>query len=153
MSKIGQLNIDVVTAMLENGLTQAQIAKSYGVEPSELSRWAYSESERSQLFARARENSAEAWLDRGLLAIESSMSKSGDVDPSAARAYAQECARRAGIYNAKYKDKQGTQVNVAVDNSQRLNLSGLSDSELNVMKQMLLKSKEHDKQLTLKNEN
>ena len=38
------------------------------------------------------------------------MSKKGDVDPSAARAYAQECARRAAIRNPKYRDKMTTEI-------------------------------------------
>ena len=56
--------------------------------------------------ARAQAKSAEAWLDKGLAAISSALSKSGDVDASAARAYAQECARRAAIRNPAYRDKQ-----------------------------------------------
>ena len=41
--------------------------------------------------------------------IESSLSKSGDVDPTAARAYAQECARRAAIRNPKYREQRGVE--------------------------------------------
>ena len=63
-------------------------------------------------------NSAEAWLDKGLAKIESSMSKSGDVDPSAARAYAQECARRAAIRNPIYKDKAQVDLHVKVTRSE-----------------------------------
>jgi hypothetical protein len=55
--------------------------------------------------ARARSISAEAWLDRGLAAVESAMQKDGNVDATAAKAYAQECARRAAIRNPAYRDK------------------------------------------------
>ena len=56
--------------------------------------------------ARAVIKSAEAWLDKGLAAVEAAMDKRGYVDATAARAYAQECARRAAIRNRNYRDRQ-----------------------------------------------
>jgi len=45
------------------------------------------------------------------------MSKSGDIDPHAARAFAQECARRASIRNPQYRERTsvdvtGTTINI-----------------------------------------
>jgi hypothetical protein len=45
-----------------------------------------------------------------LEAIESSMLKNSGVDPHAARAYAQECARRAAIRNPAYREKTGVEI-------------------------------------------
>ena len=47
------------------------------------------------------------------------MSKAGDIDPSAAKAYAQECARRAAIRNKAYRDRPENQVNVQTNIAQQ----------------------------------
>jgi len=56
--------------------------------------------------ARARERSAEAWLDRGLETLEKALDKESGMDASAARAYEQACARRAALRNPLYREKQ-----------------------------------------------
>jgi transcriptional regulator with XRE-family HTH domain len=98
-------DLDAVLDRIESGESQAEIARDLGMTPSTLSRMLSANEEISQRSAHARSISAEAWLDRGLRAIESAMDKTGNVDASAAKAYAQECARRAAIRNPAYRDK------------------------------------------------
>jgi hypothetical protein len=66
--------------------------------------------------ARARESSAEAWLDRGLEAVQKSLGRNSEYDPTAARNYAMECARRAAIRNPKYREKQQVEVSGSKEN-------------------------------------
>lgn len=105
--------IDDILERISSGESQAEISRSIGLSPARLSEILNANEEISERSARARSISAEAWLDRGLAAIESAMSKSGDVDASAAKAYAQECARRAAIRNPQYSDKQRHEVSGA----------------------------------------
>ena len=52
-------------------------------------------------------------LDKGLAVIEASFPKGlGGIDASAARAYAQECARRAAIRNPQYREKRDNTLSV-----------------------------------------
>lgn len=97
---------DWIESQMIGGQSQAEIARALFVDPGDLSRTLSATDERAQRFARARAASAEAWLDRGLTVIGSSLQRNGPIDPTAARAYAQECARRAAIRNPQYRDKQ-----------------------------------------------
>lgn len=63
--------------------------------------------------AAARAASAEALLDLGLAVVQSALHKSGDIDPSAARAVAQEYARRAAIRNPAYREQKGVAVDLS----------------------------------------
>lgn len=108
---------DWVIDRIESGESQADIAKALCVSPATLcvsiGKWCddsnvddATRSERAKLFARARLASAEAWLDRGLTVLHGALDKGpNSYDASAARAYAQECARRAAIRNPAYRDK------------------------------------------------
>lgn len=98
------VGIEALCERIENGDSQAEIARDLEISPATLSAWLNNEvnAERS---ARARTYSAEAWLDRGLNTLESALDKNGGIDASAAKAYAQECARRAALRNPKYVDK------------------------------------------------
>jgi transcriptional regulator with XRE-family HTH domain len=98
------LDLDAILTDIEAGKSQADIAAELGIGVATLSTF-LNRDENAERSARARQSSAEAWLDKGLAVISSSLSRSGDVDPSAARAYAQECARRAAIRNPAYRDK------------------------------------------------
>jgi transcriptional regulator with XRE-family HTH domain len=98
------LDLEAILARIEEGDSQAEIARDLGVSASVLSGFLNRE-ENAERSARARQASAEAWLDKGLAVISSSLPRRGDVDPAAARAYAQECARRAAIRNPAYRDK------------------------------------------------
>lgn len=99
-----QLDLEAILERIEEGESQTDIAKSLGVGIATLSRFLNSD-ENAERSARARSYSAEAWLDKGLAVISSALDKQGGVDASAARAYAQECARRAAIRNPQYRDK------------------------------------------------
>lgn len=103
-SQIDEIGLEAVCERIENGESQAEIAKSIGVSPSTLSAW-LNLPENAERSARAREASAESWLDRGLGKLEAACDKSSGIDASAARAYAQECARRAAIRNPRYVEK------------------------------------------------
>lgn len=102
--KLDAIGIEAICERIKAGETQNEIAKSIGVSTGSLSMWMDNDQNLEQS-ARARAASAEAWLDRGLECIASALAKDGGIDASAAKAYAQECARRAAIRNPKYRDK------------------------------------------------
>lgn len=108
------IDIDATIDRIASGESQASIARSYNVSASTLHNYLSATPDLIARSARARLISAEAWLDRGLAVIESSLSKSGDVDAGAARAYAQECARRAAIRNPAYRDKLSVDADIRV---------------------------------------
>ena len=103
--KLDTVGIEAICQRIEAGETQREIATSMGCEVSQLNGW-LNDVVHVERFARAKAASAESWLDRGLEVIASALAKDGNVDSGAARAYAQECARRAAIRNPKYRDKQ-----------------------------------------------
>lgn len=107
-----KFDFEKILSRIEGGESQREIAASYKVSVSTLNGYINAD-DKCERSALAREMSAESWLDRGLDAIESALSKSGDVDPSAARAYAQECARRAAVRNPKYRDKVSAEISGA----------------------------------------
>jgi transcriptional regulator with XRE-family HTH domain len=98
-------DLDAVLDRIMGGDSQAEIARDIGLSPARLSELLSANAEIAERSARARSISAEAWLDRGLAVIESSLKKEDGIDASAAKAYAQECARRAAIRNPAYRDK------------------------------------------------
>jgi len=99
------LDVDQVLDRIESGESQAEIAESLGVSPPTLCRWLKSDESTAKRSAQAREESAEAWLDKGLGVLSKALYKDAGMDAGAARAYAQECARRAAIRNPKYSEK------------------------------------------------
>jgi transcriptional regulator with XRE-family HTH domain len=123
--KLEAVGLEAICERIEAGESQAELAESLGVSPSVLSRW-LNRPENAQRSARAREESAESWLDRGLGKLELACDKASGIDASAARAYAQECARRAAIRNPRYVEK------TAHEHSGRLAIAktDLSDDEL-----------------------
>lgn len=102
--------IDWIIEAIHQGRSQAEIAALLGVSAGIVSLWLDRDAETIERSARARQSSAEAWLDRGLTAIESAMKRSSGVDATAARAYAQECARRAAIRNPAYRERTGVEI-------------------------------------------
>ena len=103
-------DLNAVLDRIMDGESQAEIARSLGITPGRLSQLLSADEEIAKRSAFARSMSAEAWLDRGLEAVASAMDKTGNIDASAARAFAQECARRAAIRNPAYSDKQRHEV-------------------------------------------
>jgi len=110
---LDQLGIEDICDRIESGESQHQIARNLTIQVSELNRWLHSDPQRSARVKQAMAESSESWLDRGTDALERAMA--GEVDATAARAYAQECARRAAIRNPQYRDKPDLQVNVTND--------------------------------------
>lgn len=111
-TKKSRLNIAKICTQIESGISQREIAEGYDIAPSALSAF-LNLPENSERFARARESSAEAWLDRGLKAVEDAPPSKEEI--ARARAIAHECARRAAIRNPKYRDKPDAEVNVTVN--------------------------------------
>lgn len=103
--KLNTVGIDVICERIEAGETQREIARDLAISVGVLNTWLGSTEDYAEQSARARSLSAEAWLDRGLECVGSALNKHGNVDASAARAYAQECARRAAVRNPAYRDK------------------------------------------------
>lgn len=95
------------------GVSQASIALQLSVSTGHLSESLNAEPWRERS-ARARAASAEAWLDKGLAVVEAAIYdpafKGTGMDSGAARAYAQECARRAAIRNPTYREKTGVEL-------------------------------------------
>ncbi len=115
-------DLDAVLDRIMSGDSQAEIARDIGLSPARLSELLSANAEIAERSARARSISAEAWLDRGLAAVESAMQKDGNVDATAAKAYAQECARRAAIRNPAYSDKQRHEVTGADGGAMRFEI-------------------------------
>ena len=108
MAHVKNPGIDVLCEAIVRGESYRTICAEYGVSIGTVYNWLNETQATTEQSARARSLSAEAWLDKGMDVLQSSLSKSGDVDPSAARAIAQECARRAAIRNPQYRDKTET---------------------------------------------
>lgn len=106
---LASIGIEELADRIEDGESFASISKSLKMSTRSLMNWLHLD-HNYPIYARARESSAEAWLDHGLRIIKSALPKDGGIDASAARAYAQECARRAGIRNERYRDKTQTEI-------------------------------------------
>jgi transcriptional regulator with XRE-family HTH domain len=107
-AKMEAVGIEQICEWIERGDSQTEIAKRIEVSVGSLSTW-LNQDQYSERSARAREKSAESWLDRGFHKLEEALDKSSGIDPSAAKAYAQECARRAAIRNPRYVEKTAHQ--------------------------------------------
>lgn len=102
--------IDWIIERIYAGESQASIAKQLGVSAGSVSMWLDRDANTAERSARARQSSAEAWLDKGLEVIESALDRNSGKDSNAARAYAQECARRAAIRNPAYRERTGVEI-------------------------------------------
>lgn len=94
-----------IIAEIHAGKTHREIAKRLKISYGLLCEW-LNKPEYSEQSARAMLESAEAWLDRGLEAVERT------ADPTRGRYIAQECARRAGIRNYHYRERMGIDAKV-----------------------------------------
>jgi transcriptional regulator with XRE-family HTH domain len=115
-------DLNAVLDRIMDGESQAEIARSLGITPGRLSQILSADEEIAKRSAFARSMSSEAWLDRGLEAVASAMDKTGNIDATAARAFAQECARRAAIRNPAYSDKQRHEVTGADGGAMRFEI-------------------------------
>ena len=109
---LDMIGVKYIIERIESGNNLTDIAKDYGVSIGSLYNYLRGTPERAEAFARAMESSAEALLDIGRAHIASALSKKGDIDPTAARALAQEYARLAGIRNKAYSDKPTTAIQI-----------------------------------------
>lgn len=104
MSKLDAHDFDDVLSRIEEGTSQAEIAKDLDCAVSTLNAWLHSTPERSARARTAMQASAESWLDRGLNYVVSA--RSDAVEIARARIMEQHCARRAAIRNpATHGDK------------------------------------------------
>jgi len=99
-------DIESILELIRDGSTYREIGAKLGVNASTVCRWLAENESIAQQSARAREDSAEAWLDRGLGYLESALNRDSGLDAGAARALAQECARRAAVRNPRYRESQ-----------------------------------------------
>ena len=104
LERLDAMGIEKVCERIESGESQAEIARNLKVNAAILSAW-LNRDDHAKRSARAREFSAEAWLDRGLEAVGRALQKKSGIDSTAARAYAQECARRAALRNPRYVER------------------------------------------------
>jgi transcriptional regulator with XRE-family HTH domain len=109
-------SLETILDLVLDGKTYREIGDQFGVNASTVCRWLNADDVASQQSARAREESAEAWLDRGLGYLERALDRDGGLDAGAARALAQECARRAAVRNPRYRDKSETTLKGDPDN-------------------------------------
>ena len=108
--KLNSIGIEVICERISNGESDGEIAETLeGVSKWSLNQW-LNRSENISQSARAREESAESWLDKGIKPLKDGLLKDAGYDAGMARAYAQECARRAAIRNPKYRDRTETAV-------------------------------------------
>lgn len=96
------------------GDSQADIARTLQRSTGCVSMWLDCDPATVERSARARAASAEAWLDKGIEMVRNAIFdpsfKGEGMDAGAARAYAQECARRAAIRNPAYREKTGVEI-------------------------------------------
>ena len=95
-----------ILEQIREGKSHREISKGLGVSHGTLCDW-LNQPAHSEHSARAMLGSAEAWLDRGLDAIEHT------EDAHRGRYIAQECARRAGIRNMHYRERVGIDAKLA----------------------------------------
>ena len=89
-----------ILEQIREGKSHREICRGLGIGHGTLCGW-LSQPAYTEHSARAMLDSAEAWLDRGLDAIEN------NEDAHRGRYIAQECARRAGIRNMHYRERVG----------------------------------------------
>jgi hypothetical protein len=111
--------MDRILEMIESGMSHTAVAAEFNVSRPSLHNYLNSEAYADRS-ARAMAASAEAWLDKGLQAIEAAMLKAGPMDVQAARAYAQECARRAAIRNPQYREHTKVEHSGSVSRTDQL---------------------------------
>lgn len=119
--KLDAVGIEAICGRIESGEDDGTIAKTMGMHRMSLRQWIKARGHDAAI-SSAREESAEAWLDEGLNTIRTALPKGNNIDSGAARAYAQECARRAAIRNPRYREK----LDVVADVTMR----ELSDDQL-----------------------
>lgn len=113
----------VILGEIRDGKTHREIAKRLGISHSTLCDWLQKPDINDQS-ARAMLESAEAWLDRGLEAVETT------EDATRGRYIAQECARRAGIRNMHYRERMGIDAKVSGNVTiQLVNFADLPDTD------------------------
>jgi hypothetical protein len=122
-AKLEAVGFDAIIERIEAGDSMMQIVNEIGVSWAVFYNFMDATPDRIERSARAKARSAEAWLDRGLDVVSQSLQKSGQIDPSAARAYEQACARRAAIRNPQYRDK----AQVEMTGTMQVNLSKQDD--------------------------
>ena len=106
--RIEDASFEDVLARIRAGESQTEIARSLKVHIATLNRYLSDPSRVAETTA-AKADSAEAWLDKGLREIQNA--KGFDhAEVQRARAFAQECARRAAIRNPRYSDKAAIQL-------------------------------------------
>lgn len=106
--QVSEAWIEEALELVESGRSYEAIAQKLGMSARTLIRKL--DALPDSAHARARSNSAELWMERGLEPLERALDKGSSVDVQAARAYAQECARRAALRNPAYRESSKTEL-------------------------------------------
>lgn len=105
---------DYAIERIYEGDSFTEIATTLGMTQGRISQILDRDEDAINRSARAKEASAEAWLDKGLAVVEAAIDdpayQGTGKDSGASRAYAQECARRAAIRNPKYREHKGVEL-------------------------------------------
>jgi transcriptional regulator with XRE-family HTH domain len=109
--RLDAIGIEGIAQRIESGQTQRQIAADLDMPVSTLNAWLRKD-EHSARARAAMQQSAEAWLDRGMSALEEAPPDQAEI--ARARALEQHCARRAAIRNPAYRDGANVDHTVAV---------------------------------------
>ena len=122
--KLASVGIEAIAELVEQGMTQAELADRFGVATSVLNGWMHAKPERSARVRAAMQASAEALADRGY----AELAGAGDTMPAIqkARALEQHWRWRAAIRNPAYRERTDHTVTATMQHSvQTLSLAQL----------------------------
>jgi len=108
LARIENESFPEILSRIRAGESQSEIAQGLGVHVATLNRY-LNDAERAIETDAAKRDSAEAWLDRAMAELEQAKGKD-NAEVTRAKAVAQECARRAGIRNPRYSEKQQVEL-------------------------------------------
>jgi len=107
-ARIEAKGLEPILDWIRSGATNREIAEKLNIHPATLCRY-LNDDAHAQQYERAKADSAEALLDRGMEVLE--QARGGDTaEVQRARALAQEYARRAGIRNARYSERAAVEL-------------------------------------------
>ena len=98
LKKLDAIGEDLILQRIESGESEGEISRSLGIGYSSLARWIRLNPEREVAVRDSRRQSARAWYDRGLAALEASSTM---FDLAKAREIANHCRKYAAVINPR----------------------------------------------------
>jgi hypothetical protein len=126
--RLGHMGLDEVLALVEEGHSTREICARIGTRPAHLTRWIGSTEGADSRVRASRTKAAQAWLDRGLAALEDADSAIGLAK---AREIAQICRKYASVYDTAFSDR------VQVDTTIKAEDPGSIDAKLRLLVQQV----------------